>query len=105
MNRRLRPHNSIAVRTLHHIPQAALGFTARDEGAAVVMRQSQHVLTRTYFYNGAILAQTEAGLPFRSVLARDLWDLRQIDRSLFRQAAPQIIDYYRRSFPRLVSRL
>jgi hypothetical protein len=88
--------------TPHHIPQAALEFTSRNDGAALVMGQAQHMLTRTYGFKGAITAVRDAALPFRDVLARDLWDLRSIDRGLWRDAITKIPAYYRQNFPGLM---
>src|SRR5438093_13740874 len=42
--------------TPHHMPQAALGFTTRAEGGAIMIGQSEHVLTRTYGFGGTQLA-------------------------------------------------
>nr|WP_237244772.1 RHS repeat-associated core domain-containing protein [Sorangium cellulosum] len=64
--------------TPHHMPQAALGFTSRAEGGALVMTNAEHALTRTYFAKGVATARAEAGLSFRRVLARDIRDVRQI---------------------------
>ncbi|MDQ3687365.1 MAG: discoidin domain-containing protein [Acidobacteriota bacterium] len=58
--------------TPHHMPQAALNFTSYADGGALVLPHVEHVLTRTYGRAGAVTAQAERGLPFRTVLARDI---------------------------------
>jgi RHS repeat-associated protein len=87
--------------TPHHMPQAAAGFTSRDDGGAIVMTQADHQLTRTYGAKGRVTRTAEAGLPFRTVLARDIQDLRQIgqvqhgDPSYFNPGITKLLAYYR----------
>ena len=69
-----------------------------------MMRTASHMLTRTYKYAGLIASRAEAGLPFRQVLARDLWDYRQIEPQLARQVIPAIIDFYRQNYPALIDK-
>src|SRR5262249_38503872 len=57
--------------TPHHMPQAKLGFTSRGEGGALVLKGEEHAVTRTYGPSGRATARQEAGVPFRTVLARD----------------------------------
>jgi hypothetical protein len=52
------------------------------------------MLTRTYGYAGRLIARADAGLPFRDVLARDLWDYRQIEPQLAREVIPAVLKYY-----------
>lgn len=88
--------------TPHHMPQAAAGYTSRAEGGALVMPEAEHVLTRTYGYQGAMTARNEAGMAFRDVLARDIRDVRRIAGSEYNQGLRNLIDYYRTNFPSLI---
>jgi hypothetical protein len=90
--------------TPHHMPQAALNFTSRGEGGAIVLPQAEHVLTRTYGFRGAQLAQQEANLSFRNVLARDIRDLRAIAGSKYNGGNQELLDYYRQNFPQLLEK-
>jgi RHS repeat-associated protein len=87
--------------TPHHMPQAALGFTSRDDGGAIVMTHADHVLTRTYGAAGRATRAAEAGLPFRTVLARDIQDIRRIgqlqhgDPAYFNPGITKLLSYYR----------
>ncbi|CAM5332509.1 hypothetical protein SFUMM280S_09247 [Streptomyces fumanus] len=86
----------------HHMPQDGLGFLARNEGGAIVMKASDHALTRTYKSRGRRTKRLEAGLPFRTVLARDIWDMRRIgqiqygDPGYFNTGIRRLLAYYRR---------
>ena len=90
--------------TPHHMPQAALNFTSRGEGGAIMLPQAQHVLTRTYGFSGAQLSQSEANLGFRTVLARDIRDLRGISGSEYNQGIRDMLEYYRIYFPELIAK-
>jgi RHS repeat-associated protein len=90
--------------TLHHMPQAALGFTGHGEGGAIVLPYGEHVLTRTFGYKGAQTATIERGLPFRTVLARDIWDLRSFTGSKYNEGNREIINYYRQNYPHLMQK-
>ncbi|MGI5503330.1 RHS repeat-associated core domain-containing protein [Lentzea sp. CA-135723] len=85
----------------NHMPQAALGHTSRSEGGAIVMKAEDHALTRTYKGRGRATKKAEANLPFRTVLARDILDLRRIgekqygDPSYYNQGIRGLLDYYR----------
>ncbi len=85
--------------TPHHMPQAALGLTSRAEGGALVMVDSEHALTRTFAGKGAATARSEAGLPFRQVLARDMRDVRRIVGSKYDQGLRDLLTYYKTHFP------
>ena len=86
----------------NHMPQDALGFLPREEGGAIVMTAADHALTRTYKAKGRATKAAEAGLPFRTVLARDIWDLRRIgqqqhgDPSYFNKGIQGLLSYYRK---------
>jgi hypothetical protein len=86
------------------MPQAALRFTTRAEGGAIMINQSEHVLTRTYGFDGAQLAAQEAGLPFRTVLARDSRDIRSIAGGQYNQGIQDLIDYCWSNFPGLIAK-
>ncbi len=88
--------------TPHHMPQAAAGFTSRADGGALVLPQVEHVLTRTYGFNGAVTAAQEAGAAFRDVLARDIRDIRNIAGSQYNEGLRTLVDYYRTNFPGLM---
>jgi RHS repeat-associated protein len=88
--------------TPHHMPQAALNFTSRAEGGALVLPKSEHVLTRTYGISGAKTAITEAGMPFRNVLARDILDVKKLTGSTYNSGLQDLLLYYRTDFPQLL---
>jgi hypothetical protein len=90
--------------TPNHMPQAALGFTSRANGGALVMEHSEHVLTRTYFGKGAVTARAEANHLFRDVLARDILDVRRIVGGKYNQGLRDLLQYYRTNFPDLMAR-
>jgi hypothetical protein len=92
--------------TPHHMPQAALGFTGYDEGGAIVLPQSEHALTKTYLSRGAITAVEDAGLPFRTVLTKDIKDLRNLPGvgSKYNAGIQDLLDYYRQNFPQLIAK-
>lgn len=87
--------------TPHHMPQSALGFLSRNDGGAVVMKQGDHELTRTYGSRGRATKQADAGLSFRDALAQDLWDIRRIgegqygDPGYYNQGIMDMFAYYR----------
>ncbi|MCI3269601.1 polymorphic toxin-type HINT domain-containing protein [Streptomyces cylindrosporus] len=86
----------------HHMPQDGLGFLSRNEGGAIVMKQGDHALTRTYKSRGRATKAAESGLPFRTVLARDIWDMRRIgqqqygDPGYFNPGIKGLLGYYRK---------
>jgi hypothetical protein len=88
--------------TPHHMPQDALHFLPRDEGGAIVMKQADHALTRTYGARGRATKAADAGLSFRDVLAMDIWDMRRIvqiqygDPTYFNPGIRDLLAYYRR---------
>jgi hypothetical protein len=86
------------------MPQAALGFTGYGEGGALAMPHVEHLLTCTYGAWGAVTAAQDAGLPFRTVLARDIRDVRRIVGSRYNQGLLDLIQYYRTNFPQLLAK-
>jgi hypothetical protein len=86
------------------MPQAALGFTGYGEGGALTMPHAEHLLTRTYGARGAVTAAQEAGLPFRTVLTRDISDVRSIVGSGYNQGLLDLIQYYRTNFSQLLAK-
>ncbi len=90
--------------TPHHMPQAALGFTSRAEGGAIMIPHAEHVLTRTFGFRGAQLLSQESGTPFRTVLGRDIRDLRSIVGNKYDQGIIELLGYYRTRYPDLLSR-
>lgn len=90
--------------TAHHMPQAAAGRTGYSEGGALVMTQAEHVTTRTYGSKGVDTLQSEAGLSFRDVLARDIRDVGGIVGSKYNEGLRDLTDYYRRNFPDLMGK-
>lgn len=89
---------------LHHMPQRAAGFTSSSKGGALAMPQAEHLLTRTYGFRGAQSLKADAGLGFRDVLARDIWDVRSIAGSGYNQGLRDLIGYYRTNFPELMAK-
>ncbi|MFJ9034902.1 polymorphic toxin-type HINT domain-containing protein, partial [Streptomyces sp. NPDC102274] len=87
--------------TPHHMPQDALHHLPRPDGGAVVMKQADHELTRTYGGRGGGTKRRDAGLPFRTVLAMDIWDMRRIgqqqynDPGYFNTGILEMMAYYR----------
>ncbi|WP_197288473.1 RHS repeat-associated core domain-containing protein [Nocardia sp. NRRL S-836] len=87
----------------HHMPQAAMLFTSRADGGAIVIKAEDHALTRTYKGRGRATKAAEMGLSFRTVLARDIRDLRLIgekqygDPSYFNKGIRGLLDYYRQT--------
>lgn len=90
--------------TAHHMPQAALRHTARAEGCAIVLTETDHQLTRTYFDKGRQLAIDEADEHFRTVLGRDLRDLRRLFGTRYVAQIKAVIEYYRVNHPNLIAR-
>src|SRR5438067_13453058 len=88
--------------TPHHMPQAAAKFTAREEGGALALPHTEHVLTRTYGARGRAVVRAEAGLPFRQVLARDIRDVRYITGVKYNRGLRELIAYYRTNFSELL---
>jgi hypothetical protein len=90
--------------TPHHMPQAALGFTSRAEGGAIVLARTEHVLTRTFGFRGGEVAAQEASTSFRTVLARDIRDLRSIVGAKYNEGIKNLVQYYRDQFPQLIGK-
>lgn len=88
----------------HHIPQAGRGFTSYADGGAVVMTAREHALTRTYGSRGARTLGDEAYLPFRDTLARDIRDVRSIGGRSYNKGLQDVLDYYRKSYPELMTK-
>jgi hypothetical protein len=88
--------------TPHHMPQAALGFTSRADGGALVMAHAEHALTRTFGGRGIGTAREEAGMLFRDVLARDIRDVRQIAGTKYDPGLRELLRYYYKNFPGLM---
>ncbi len=91
--------------TPHHMPQAAAGFTSREEGGALVMEHGEHIQTRTYFSKGRAVARAEAGMSFRDVLARDIRDVRKIVGTEYDEGILHLLKYYRKYFPELMEKV
>jgi hypothetical protein len=87
----------------HHMPQAKQGFSDYRKGGSIAMDEADHKLTRTYGRAGADVYAREKNLPFRNVLARDIWDLRQFGDK-YRQGSRDMIRWYRRHHPNLIDR-
>jgi hypothetical protein len=96
--------------TPHHMPQAALGFTSRDEGGVIVISEAEHRLPRIYFGRGATTAAEDAGKGFREILAADISDLRNIAKELrgsasfFNDGIKNLIQYHKNYFPNLIGK-
>jgi hypothetical protein len=86
----------------HHMPQAALEFTSRGEGGALILEKAEHMQTRTYGWRGLASRDADAGLSFRTVLARDIRDVRAIVGPKYDGGLRGLIQYYRENFPDLM---
>ena len=60
--------------------------------------------TRTYGSKGVGTLQSDAGLSFRDVLAKDIRDVRGIVGSKYNEGLRDLSDYYRRNFPDLMGK-
>jgi RHS repeat-associated protein len=90
--------------TPHHIPAKAYGFTTPEEGGAIAMRTDQHMQTRTFKGRALRALKEDAGLTFRSVLAKDIRDVRSIMGSRYNSGLLNVIDYYRVNFSKLMAK-
>jgi len=90
--------------TGHHIPQAALNFTSKADGGAIVMTTAEHAETRTFFSQGRITAIEDAGKSFRDVLAKDVQDVRSIVGNAYNQGLQDVLKYYRENFSSLMKK-
>jgi len=80
---------------IHHMPQAAMNFTSRADGGAIALTDLEHSFTRTFAGRGRVVANQERGMPFRTILARDIRDVRRITGSKYNQGLLELLDYYR----------
>lgn len=85
---------------IHHMPQRAQGFTSPGAGGSLVMTDAQHAATRTFGFRGSQVLAAESGMPFRQVLARDIWDVG----SQYNAGLRDLLSYYRTNFPELMAR-
>lgn len=90
--------------TAHHIPQAALKFTNRADGGAVVMTTAEHAQTRTFSFKGALTKTEDAAASFRDVLAKDIRDVRSIVGARYNEGLRAVIKYYEQHFPELMKK-
>ena len=90
--------------TAHHMPQDKLGFLPKADGGAVVMDEVDHALTRTFRTKGAQAAKQDAGLTFRQVLAKDIFDLRRKFGNKYDGGIQEMIAYYRQEHPELLNK-
>ena len=81
--------------TGHHIPQAALNFTSKADGGAIVMTTAEHAATRTFTFKGAATAIEDAATSFRDVLAKDIKDVRSIIGNAYNKGLQDVTKYYR----------
>jgi hypothetical protein len=88
--------------TAHHMPQAALKFTGKADGGAVVLTTAEHEATRTFGLKGALTKTQDAALSFRKVLAKDLRDLRSIVGNRYNEGVKDMLKYYKEHFPELM---
>jgi hypothetical protein len=86
----------------HHMPQAALEFTSRGDGGALVLTRAEHMQTRTWGAKGGRSARADAGRSFRDVLASDIRDVRRIVGTKYDQGLRELLQYYRDEFPHLM---
>jgi RHS repeat-associated protein len=88
--------------TPHHMPQARQNYTSRGEGGALMLPRLEHVLTRTFGIRGAITYRSEMGLPFRTVLARDMFDIVKLFGGKYNSGLRDLLGYYRSNYPDLI---
>jgi hypothetical protein len=88
----------------HHMPQAALKFTSRGDGGALVLPKVEHVQTRTYGAKGIATRNADAGRPFRSVLARDIRDVRSIVGTKYDAGLRSLLEFYYENHPELIGK-
>jgi RHS repeat-associated protein len=86
---------------IHHIPQTARGFTTKADGGAIGMAVEDHSMTRTFGTLGRKTNAAEQRLSFRDTVARDIRDVRSIDRN-YTPALREMMQYYRSNFPDLM---
>lgn len=86
------------------MPQAALKFTSKADGGAVVMTTAEHAETRTFAFKGALTKTQDAALGFRDVLAKDIRDLRSIVGNRYNEGVKDMLKYYKEHFPELMKR-
>ncbi len=86
------------------MPQAALKFTAHNDGGALVLPEEVHKLTRTYGGRGAATARLDAGRPFREMLALDIQNIRGLTGAQYNEGLLNLISYYRVNFPGLMAK-
>ncbi len=60
--------------------------------------------TRTFGFKGAMTAAADAGKSFREVLARDIGNVRNIVGTKYNQGLQSLIEYYKTTFPNLMSK-
>jgi RHS repeat-associated protein len=96
--------------TPHHMPQAAMKFTNRADGGAIMLPHNEHEMTRTYGGRGIGTRNADTGLSFRQVLAKDILDVRRIaqqehgDPGYYNQGIKDLLAYYRTNFPHLMKK-
>jgi hypothetical protein len=95
--------------TPNHMPQNALGFLPTKKGGAIAMPGGLHAKTRTFGGKGKRTARVDSGVPFREVLAKDLYDLRSITRNrreriLYNRSGLNLIRWYRQYYPQLMKK-
>ncbi|MEO6938252.1 MAG: LysM peptidoglycan-binding domain-containing protein [Collimonas sp.] len=90
--------------TAHHIPQAALKFTSRADGGAIVMTTAEHAETRTFAFKGALTKTEDAANSFRDVLMKDIRDVRNIAGTRYNEGLRDVIKYYKEYFPELMKK-
>lgn len=86
------------------MPQAALKFTSKADGGAIVMTTAEHEATRTFGGKGAATKISDAATSFRDVLAKDIKDVREIVGSKYNEGLQQVTKYYKDNFPDLMSK-
>ncbi|MDX8255528.1 hypothetical protein [Acinetobacter pittii] len=86
----------------HHIPQKALGFTSEMNDGAIALTRAEHIQTRTYGYKGALALREDAKLPFRTILSKDIMDVRKISGTKYNQGLLDLLKYYKQNYPELM---
>lgn len=68
------------------------------------LTQAEHVATRIYGSKRVGTLQSDVGLSFRDVLAKDVRDVRSIVGAKYNEGLRDLTGYYHRNFPDLVGK-
>ncbi len=107
LSKRWRHFGSDGELEIHHMPQTASGHVSHGRSAAIALTKQEHAMTRNWRRRGFAAKIEDAGLSFRQVLAKDIRDIRRINRAVgsnYRSGLLRILQYYRQHFPHLIKK-